>query len=73
VAGRFTSWSSIQATITVSDDHDPDPQVELVSITSNQPSKGGGDGNTDPDIQDAEIGSDDRAFLAAGRAQRQRG
>ena len=52
----------IQATITVSDDHDPDPQVELISITSSEPSNGAGDGNTDPDIQDVALGSDDRAF-----------
>lgn len=52
----------IQATITVSDDRDPDPQVELVSITSNEPVNGTGDGNTESDIQDAAFGSDDRAF-----------
>lgn len=52
----------IQASITVTDDHDPNPRVELVSITSNEAVNGTGDGNTDPDIQGAEFGTDDRAF-----------
>jgi hypothetical protein len=58
----------IAATIAVSDDRDPNPQVELVSITSNEPVNGAGDGNTDADIQGAEVGSDDRKF--ALRAER---
>ncbi|HEU4729586.1 MAG TPA: choice-of-anchor X domain-containing protein [Kofleriaceae bacterium] len=62
---------SIQATITASDDRDPNPRVELVSITSNEPVNGTGDGNTDPDIQGAELGADDRAFSL--RAERSGG
>ncbi len=45
------------------------PDVELISITSNEPDDGNGDGNTTGDIQGAEIGTDDRSFqLRAERA-----
>lgn len=43
-------------------------EVELVSVTSNEPDNGKGDGNTVDDIQDADIGSDDRNLLL--RAER---
>jgi hypothetical protein len=58
---------TITATITVSDDIDPQPRVKLLSIVSNEPdSTGPGD---DPnDIQGAEIGTDDRSFSV--RAER---
>lgn len=58
----------ITATISAQDNLDPNPTVELVSITSNEPINGRGDGNTDSDIQDAAFGTDDRQFLL--RAER---
>lgn len=58
----------ITATITVHDDQDPNPTVELVSITANEPVNGKGDGNTDPDIDGAAFGTDDRTFFL--RAER---
>ena len=52
----------VTATITVRDDYDPEPEVKLESITANETL----DAN---DIQDAQIGTDDRSFsLAAKRA-----
>jgi len=45
-----------------------DLQVELVSVESNEPDNGRGDGNTTNDIQDADIGEDDRSVLL--RAER---
>ena len=65
----------ITATIRVRDDSDPAPVVTLVSIESNQPDNGLGDGDTSGDIQDAAIGTDDRSFLlraerAGGRSDR---
>ena len=53
------------------DECDPNPQVQLVSITSNEPENGLGDGNTENDIQDADFGTDDRAFRL--RQERQGG
>lgn len=53
---------TIVATLTVSDECDPDPSVTLVSITSNEPDEGSGDGNFPNDIQDADFGTDDRVF-----------
>ena len=53
----------ITATITVNDVCDPDPNVRLLSIESNEPDNGRGDGNTSGDIQDAAFGTDDRSFL----------
>lgn len=59
----------IAASITVTDNCDPNPKVRLVSIVSNEPDNGLGDGDTAGDIQDAAIGTDDRAFrLRAERA-----
>ncbi len=52
----------VQVTIQVSDDSDPNPRVELVSITSSEPDNGLGDGDTPDDIQDAVFGTDDRQF-----------
>jgi pimeloyl-ACP methyl ester carboxylesterase len=53
---------TITTTVDVSDICDPNPSVELVSITSNEPGNGQGDGNTRNDIQDADFGTDDREF-----------
>jgi len=58
----------IKAQITVSDDRDPSPTVDLVSISSSEPENGTGDGDTPADIQGADFGRDDRAFLL--RAER---
>jgi DNA/RNA endonuclease G (NUC1)/PKD repeat protein len=49
----------------VSDDFDANPIVKLVSITSNEPDNGLGDGDTAGDI---EIRSDGRIFLRAERS-----
>lgn len=45
-----------------------DLQVELVSVESNEPDNGTGDGNTTDDIQEADLGTDDRHVLL--RAER---
>ncbi len=48
---------------------DADPDVELLDIFSSEPDDGTGDGNTDADIQGADVGTDDRDFtLRAERA-----
>lgn len=41
-------------------DCDAAPAVELISVTSNEPENGLGDGNTAPDIAGADLGTDDR-------------
>jgi hypothetical protein len=52
----------VTATITVQDDYDPEPEIKLESITANEPL-------ADGDIQDAQIGANDRDFyLIAKRA-----
>jgi hypothetical protein len=52
----------INATITVQDDYDPEPEIKLESITASEPL-------ATNDIQDAQIGTDDRSFyLIAKRA-----
>lgn len=52
----------VTATITVKDDYDPEPEIKLESITANETL-------ADSDIQDAQIGTDDRNFsLIAKRA-----
>jgi dipeptidyl aminopeptidase/acylaminoacyl peptidase len=58
----------VRANVQVSDDLDPNPTVVLVSITSNEPDNGLGDGDTANDIQGATLGTDDRLFLL--RAER---
>jgi len=51
----------INATITVTDDYDPAPEIKLLSIVANQPL-------TPADVQGAAIGTDDRSFsLLASR------
>lgn len=53
---------SVTATITVNDDYDPEPEIKLESITASETL-------ATSDIQDAQIGTDDRQFsLAAERA-----
>jgi hypothetical protein len=46
--------------VTATDDQDPSPRVELISVTSNQPDDGTGDGATEGDVQGADLGTDDR-------------
>ena len=58
----------INATITVHDACDVDPRVTLLSITSSDPDNGTGDADTPNDIQDADVGTDDRLFSV--RAER---
>ena len=50
---------TITASVEVNDVCDPDPSIRLVSITSNEPANGRGDGNTTADIQP---GTDDFSF-----------
>jgi len=58
----------VTATIVARDICDPSPRVELLSITSNEPDDGLGDGDTPNDIQGAAFGTDDRSFFL--RAER---
>ena len=52
---------AVTAAITVTDDYDPELEIKLESITASETLAGG-------DIQDAQLGSDDRSFsLAAER------
>ncbi len=53
---------TINAIVTTEDICDPDPEIRLVSITSNEPDNGQGDGNTVNDIQNAEFGTEDLSF-----------
>ena len=61
----------IAAAITVTDNCDPNPTVRLVSISSNEPDNGLGDGDTANDVQGAAPGTDDRQFRL--RAERSGG
>ncbi len=58
----------VKATIDVKDDKDPNPTVRLLSIVSSEPDNGLGDGDVSDDIQEADLGTDDRRFLL--RAER---
>lgn len=58
----------VQVTVEADGTGSPLRSVELVSITSNEPDNGSGDGNTDGDIQGAEYGQADVSFLL--RAER---
>jgi hypothetical protein len=53
----------ITATLATTDTCDASPDIRLVSITSNEPDNGLGDGDTVNDIQGAAFGTDDRQFL----------
>jgi PKD repeat protein len=55
----------VKVNVNVSDDFDANPTVRLLSITSNEPDNGLGDGDTAGDI---EIRSDGRIFLRAERS-----
>jgi hypothetical protein len=58
----------VTASLETSDVCDTSPEIRLVSITSNEPGDGSGDGSTNPDVQGAAIGTDDRQFML--RAER---
>ena len=58
----------VQVRIRVYDTCDANPDVELLSVTSNEDDDGLGDGHTSDDVEGAVIGSDDRDF--AVRAER---
>lgn len=55
----------IQVYVTVEDDTDPNPVVELVGVTSTEPFDGQGDGNTEDDV---ETTLDGRIFVRAERS-----
>lgn len=55
----------VQVNVLASDDFDANPTVKLVSITSNEPDNGLGDGDTTKDI---DIRPDGRIFLRAERS-----
>jgi len=61
----------VTATVVVNDSCDPNPVITLTSITSNEPANGTGDGNTEPDVQGAALGTADFAFQL--RAERSGG
>ncbi len=64
----------VEYTVTVSDICDDDPQWELVNVVSNEPQNDNGDGNTEPDIQDADLGTPDTSVsLRAERDGRKTG
>ena len=58
-------YVDIEATVVVSDNFDPTPSVSLVSVTSNEPDNGPGDGNT---VNDIVIEDDFQFMLRAERA-----
>jgi M6 family metalloprotease-like protein len=63
--------AEITAVVEAVDNCDPDPEILLVSITSNEPDDGKGDGDFPRDIQQGDIGTLDLAFLL--RAERSGG
>jgi len=58
----------IHVSVRTSDICDLVPEIRLVSITSNEAPNGNGDGNTKPDFDRADFGTDDRDFRV--RAER---
>jgi hypothetical protein len=69
VLNRDSLWppnhklADITAEVTVTDICDPNPTFVLTSITSDEPDNGLGDGDTANDIQEADYGTADTAFL----------
>jgi subtilisin family serine protease len=61
----------ICAEITATDNCDPDPEVALVSVESDEPDNDKGDGNTTGDIDGADTGTEDECFSL--RSERQGG
>lgn len=62
---------TVTATVVATDTCDASPTVRLVSITSNEPDNGNGDGDTENDIQGAAFGTADLVFQL--RAERRGG
>ncbi len=60
--------NAVSVVVVATDACDPHPAVVLRSLTSSEPDNGLGDGDTSADIQGANVGTDDRAFLL--RAER---
>lgn len=60
-----------EALVTVTDDTDPSPDVSLISIESDEPDDGTGDGDKSDDVQEADFDTDDRLFKL--RAERSGG
>jgi hypothetical protein len=58
----------VEVILLTSDACDPDPDAVLTALTSSEPDNGTGDGDTVDDIQEADVGTDDREFLL--RAER---
>jgi hypothetical protein len=58
----------VELDLMVMDNCDPNPVVTLTDIRSSEPDNDTGDGNTVDDIQEADVGGDDRMFLL--RAER---
>lgn len=54
--------SAITAEVTVTDVCDPDASFELVDVTSDEPDNGQGDGDTENDIQGADLNTADVEF-----------
>lgn len=59
---RNYALTPIKATVDGTDNHSGMNRIELVSIESNQPDNGNGDGNTVDDIQEADYGTFDTEF-----------
>ena len=53
---------TVTVSVTASDICDASPVIRLVSIVSNEPDDGLGDGDTSQDVQGALLGTDDREF-----------
>ena len=53
---------AVEASVTVTDECDPNPTFVLTSIVSNEPDDGLGDGDTANDIQGADFGTPDTTF-----------
>lgn len=68
ITSRNHELVPISALVDANDSLSGVASFELVSISSNQPVNGKGDGNTDQDIQEAELGTSDTEFLL--RAER---
>jgi len=60
--------SEVEVVVVATDACDLEPTVTLTSISSDEPDNGLGDGDTVDDIQQADVGTDDREFLL--RAER---
>jgi hypothetical protein len=60
--GNHQKLVTITATVRARDDEDPSPAITLLSITSSDPDAGLAKKDLPGDIQEAELGTDDRVF-----------